>query len=121
MGDPANPSTTSADLNTRAVLARIRALSISDASVIASPAVQEIQAQVDLGRIDAEEGDGLLVTARDQLHAALARGDLPARDIVAISAELRSLHEKLLGVVERRERRLAEALARAKIAKGAEG
>lgn len=97
-------------------IAWMRALSIPDAAV-ASPELTRLRSLVELGKLDVSESDSLLVAARDQLQAALARDDLPARDVVAISAELRSLHDKLQSIVKRRELALHEATFRAKTAK----
>lgn len=103
------------DEKTRAALARVSALGIPDAAV-SSPELSALHSLVELGKLDVSDSDALLVTVRDKLQAALARDDLPARDTVAISAELRSVHEKLLAVVVRRERELHGARCKAKIA-----
>ena len=81
--------------------------------------VSALHSLVELGKLDVSESDALLVIVRDKLQATLARDDLPARDIVAISAELRSVHEKLLAVVERRERDLRAASVRDRANKAA--
>ena len=73
----------------------------------------------ELGRLDVSDTDALLLTARDRLQAALERDNLPARDIVAVSAELRSLHDKLLTVSKRRDANLHDARMKAKAGGGA--
>jgi hypothetical protein len=68
---------------------------------------------VELGELDVTEGDALLLTQRDKLQRTLEREELHARDVVAISAELRAVHEKLLDVAKRRRNAFSVAHVRA--------
>lgn len=97
------------------VLARVRAMQLPD-SAVTSPEIQRLASLVELSAIDIDEGDNLLLVARDRLQKALAREDLPARDVVAVSAELRSVQDKLLAVEKRRAERLGRARLAAKVA-----
>lgn len=114
-----SPADTDADQATanevRTAFARMAALRLPDGAVT-SAEIQRLESLVELSTLDLDEGDNLLLTARDQLQKALAREDLPARDIVSISAELRNLQDKLLAVSERRAKRLSAARTKAKIA-----
>lgn len=96
--------------------AQMAALQIPDGAVT-SPEIQRLASLVELSALDIDEGDNLLLSARDRLQKALDREDLPARDVVAVSAELRAVQEKLLAVAERRAKRLSDARRVAKLAK----
>jgi hypothetical protein len=75
-----------------------------------------LESLADLGDLDVTDGDALLLRQREQLEKALAREDASVRDIVAVSAELRAVHEKLQDVANRRHVAWRSAQAKVKVA-----
>ena len=105
-----------AEAQTASILApfrRIQALS-APGDPAPTPELLAMTELVELGKMDITETDTLLLTARDKLQSALERDGLPARELVAVSAELRSIHDKLLAITARREKTRIDAWVKAK-------
>ena len=83
--------------------------------IIDNAVIGRLESLAELGEIDVADGDALLLKQRDQLEKTLAREEIPARDIVAVSAELRAVHEKLLDVAKRRRSAWGSAYGEAKV------